>query len=388
MLKAALLLTSVIALIPPAFAQTGPAKAPDVLIFTNGDQLSGTILRAVSGSVVFKSEMAGELTVSFDKIRELRSGSAASQFAMLRKHVPAKQQSAVTPEGTLAYADGRVTITPPAAQPVTMKPAEVAYLIDKQTYDKAIVHKAGPLTGWNGTVTGGATVVRSSQNGTTLTAGVALVRAIPTVPFLPARNRTLVNATESYGTLTTIAPPPSSDTIKTNIFHGEVERDEYFSPRLYALADAAFDHNFSQFLQLQQIYGGGIGWTAIKGSKQELDVKVDAHYEREQFFAPPSPPATFGTPAAPSLSLFGSTFAENYTRTFPRKIIFTESGSYIPSWTTLNAYSANFTAALAAPVFKRLSVSVSTIDGYLNNAPVGTRRNSFQFISGVTYNLH
>ncbi len=386
MLKVKLLLAAVIALVPNLPAQSAPPKTPDVLVFTNGDQLSGKIVRAVSGSVVFKSDMAGELTVSFDKIKELRSGSDASQFAMLPKHVTAKKENASTPEGALAYSSGNLTITPPSAAPVTMKAADVAYLIDKATYDKAIAHKAGPLDGWNGSITGGATVVRSSQDGTTLTAGVALVRAIPTVPYLPLRNRTLVSATESYGTLTTIAPPPPSATVKTSIFHGELERDEYFSPRLYALADASFDHNFSQLLQLQQIYGGGLGWTALKKPKQELDLKVDVHYERQQFFSP-VPPAT-PTPAAPSVSLFGSTFAETYTRTLPRKIIFTESGSYIPAWTTLNDYSANFSAALAAPVFKRLSVSVSTIDGYLNNAPVGSRRNSFQFITGVTYNLH
>lgn len=386
MLKAALLLAFALAFVPSASAEAKPAKKPDVLIFTNGDQLSGTILRAAGGNVVFKSDMAGELTISFDKIRELRSGSDVSQFALLPKHVPARQQKAVAPEGTLAYSDGFVTITPVAAAPLTVKPADIAYLIDKPTYDKAVAHKAGPLTGWNGTITAGATVVRSSQNATTLTGGIALVRAIPTVPYLPLRNRTLINATESYGTLTTIAPPPPSATLKTSIFHGEFERDEYFSPRFYALADATFDHNLAQLVDLQQIYGVGVGWTAIKGAKQQFDVKADVHYEREQFLAAeyPSTPA----PAAPSISLFGSTFAQNYIQTLPHKMVFTESGTYIPSWTTLNAYSANFSAALAAPVFKRLSLSVSTVDGYINNVPSGARRNSFQFITGITYSLH
>ncbi len=69
----------------------------------------------------------------------------------------------------------------------------------------------------------------------------------------------------------------------TSIFHADAERDQYFSPRVYALGDVSFDHNFSQGLQLQQVYGGGIGWTALKSAKQELDLKADIHYEKQQY---------------------------------------------------------------------------------------------------------
>src|SRR5271170_4896585 len=76
------------------FAQPGrkgPAKkeelkpAPDVIVFTNGDQLTGTLVRGVGSSVVFRSDMAGEVTVPLDKVRELHS---TGSFAVLRKDVP------------------------------------------------------------------------------------------------------------------------------------------------------------------------------------------------------------------------------------------------------------------------------------------------------------
>ncbi|HEY4356153.1 MAG TPA: DUF481 domain-containing protein [Acidobacteriaceae bacterium] len=374
-----------------AFAQGGDSKpTPDVLIFSNGDQLTGKLVRATGGNVVFKSDMAGELTISFDKIKELRSGSQASQFALLRKGTPSKEAKHA-PEGTLAYADGNLTITPASAPAVTAKPADVAYLVDKPTFDKAVNHRAGMLDGWNGTITGGASVVRSSQNGVTLTAATNLVRAIPLVPYFPSRNRTVINAVESYGTLTTVSPPPApgqlEPTVKTSIFHADAERDEYFSPRLYALVDIAFDHNFALLQQLQQIYGGGIGWTPVKDAKQELDLKGEVHYERQQFMAP-EPQTVPPTVAAPSVTLFGSTFGESYRRILPHKIVFTETGSYLPAWTDFSAYSANFAATLAMPVFKRLSASISTNDSYLNDAPVGTQKNSFQLVTGITYTLH
>ena len=350
-----------------------PKPAPDVLVFTNGDQLTGKLERAVGGSVVFKSDMAGELTIGFDKIRELRSGT---MFALLRKGAPLKDAA---PQGTVQVVEGNVVITPVAAAPITAKPADVAFLVDQPTYDKAIARKAAVLEGWNGAITAGATIVRSTENNDTYNAAINLVRAIPTVPYLPARNRTAVDFTDTYGKLTQpfiAATATPASVVKTSIYHADAERDEYFSPRVYALGNVDFDHNYSQGLQLQQIYGGGVGWTVSKTAKQELDVKAQVQYEKEEFDTPSS-----------NVNIFGSTFAEMYHRTLPRKLVFTETANYIPGWSDTMAYSANVTAALVMPVFKRLGASVSITDNYLNNPSPGFNRNSFQFTAGVAYAL-
>ena len=374
-------------------AQTpAPKPTPDVLVFSNGDQLTGKLERMAGGSVVFKSDMAGELTIPSDKIKELRSGD---QFALLRKGIPlTKKTEHTVPFGTVQVADGNVVLTTPAQAPETVPTKDVAYLVDKPSFDKQVNNKVGFLHGWNGVVTGGATVVRATQNGTTLTAGISLVRMVPQVSWLPPDNRTTFNLTESYGKLTTpIIPPPvqpapptppvaTTDVVKTSIFHTDAERDEYFSPRLYALGDVAFDHNFSQGLQFQQVYGGGIGWTPILDAKQELDLKADIHYESQQFIQ------TAGTANQPNINMIGSTFAETYRRTLTHKILFTEAGDILPGWSDSNAYSANATATLALPVYKRLSASFTTTDNFLNNPAQYYKKNSYQFITGVTYTLH
>ena len=215
----------------------------------------------------------------------------------------------------------------------------------------------------------------------------------PPTTYLPLRYRTTGNVSESYGTLTTVAPPPPVTnpptvypTVKTDIFHADLERDEYFSPRLFALVDASFDHNYSQGLPLQQVYGGGVGWTPLKRPRQQLDLKADGHYEIQYFIQP----ALTVPPAAPvpDVTLFGSTFAETYHRTLPRKLVFVETGVYLPGWTNTDAYSASITGTLTLPLFKRLNASVSTTDNYLNNPAPGVLRNSYQFVTGLTYTLH
>jgi hypothetical protein len=138
----------------------------------------------------------------------------------------------------------------------------------------------------------------------------------------------------------------------------------------------SYDHNFAQGLNLQQIYGAGLGWTVLQDSLQQLDVKTDVHYEMQNF----QPPTV-------SQNLIGSTFGEAYKRTLPAKLLFTESGTYIQSWNNLQAYSAIGNIGLAMPVYKRFSLSVNALDNYLNNPAFGYKKNSFQFVTGVTYTL-
>jgi hypothetical protein len=204
------------------------------------------------------------------------------------------------------------------------------------------------------------------------------------------RNRTTFDISESYGNLSTpvippTTPPTPASVVLTSIFHADAERDEYLSPRLYALGDVSFDHNYGQGLQLQQVYGGGIGYTAVKNAKQELDLKADVHYERQQYITTP----VNGTVAytTPSVNLIGTTFFESYNRNLPRKMVFTETLDVLPAWNIPKDYSANLNAALLIPVFKRLSATVSVADNFLNDPATYYKKNSFQFITGVTYVL-
>ena len=351
-----------------------PKPPPDVLVFTNGDQLTGQLVRATGGNVVFKSDMAGELTIPFDKVKELHSSGS---FSMLKKGPPSKHN--LVGQGQVNVADNNVTVT--AVPPVTLAIKDVGYVIDTPTYDREVHHEIGFMHGWNGAITAGATLVRATDNITSFTAGLALQRLSPTVDYLPRHTRTTFNLLETYGKATspvipqTVPPSPSPVETKTSIFHADAERDWYFTPRLYALANTAFDHNFSQGLDLQQLYGGGIGWTPIQDDKQQLDLKADIHYERQSFFA------------QPELDLIGSIFGEAYQRTLPKKIVFTQAADYVPAWNNSQAYSAMAMVGVVLPTWKRLGVNFNVTDNYLNNPSPGYKANSFQFVAGVAYTI-
>lgn len=364
---------------PCAAAQTTPAKptpAPtDTLTFTNGDTLTGDLEQADADGVTFKSPVAGELTVKWDKIKELKSDK---QFAVVARNQKLKRKTAasVVPQGTLSVANSNVQVNTSSGTQ-TVPVAQTNYVVDKAAFDQQLSGSVGFLHGWTGAAAAGISVVRSNQNQTTFTGSLNLVRAIPTVDWLPARNRTLFDYNQAYGsTSQSASPTQAASTVKTNIFHADAERDEYITSRVYYFGDVAFDHNFSQGLDLQQLYGGGLGWTVIKDAIQELDVKADLHYQKQHFS---------DSAVNPDQNLIGSTFGETYDRTLPRKILLAEFAAFTESWNNTNAYSSHVGGTLTFPVYKGLGFNVGIIDDYLNTAPVGFNKNSFQFTTGLSY---
>lgn len=315
--------------------------------------------------------MAGEITVKWTMVKELQSDKSFAVLTASQK-LTRRDAAAVVPQGRINVADGQITVAT-ATGPKVVATKDADLLVDAAAFEKAVDSRPGLLQGWTGTATSGVSLVRATQNSTNFTGAISLTRATPQVSWLPPRTRTTVDYNQSYGTVS----QPGVATVKTNIFHADAERDHYFSPRLFVFGSTTFDHNFSQDLDLEQAYGGGVGISVVHSVKREFDLKGDVHYEKEAFV-----PGT-----NPSLNLFGSTFSEKLVQTLPRKLVLNEFGSISPAWNDLSAYSAHVNVNLGFPVYKGLGFSLGAVDDYLNNAPFGSKRNSTQFLTGLTYTI-
>lgn len=346
------------------FAADAP-KGGDTVTFVNGEQMTGSLVKVADGKVFFKSDMLGDVTVDWAKVKELKTlkpYAVIAKGAKLSKHHPDN-----TPEGTLALSDNKVAVAS-----ASVPTEQVAYVVDQPAFDKQMQHTPGFTEGWIGAITAGVSLVEATQNSRNFTSAIALVRKSPSVDWMRTNSRTSFDFSSSYGKVT----QPGTPDVKTNIFHAGAEQDEYLTDRLYALGHVAYDHNFSQGLDLQQLYGGGLGYTAVKDKLQELDVKFDLHYEKQAFDV-----------SSNNQNLFGSEFAEAYMRKLPRGMILTQGLLYDPAWNNTHAYSAQGMLGLAAPVSKKFSLSINLLDGFLNNPPPGFKKNSLQFTTGLTYTM-
>ena len=367
-------------------ADGGADKTPDAdtLVLSNGDVLHGKLVQETGGTVTFHSDPLGDVKLTWDKIKELHAGES---FAVLNSQTKNRGRKAAEklPAGSIDVANSAVTVRvtngqhPPAPIPVK----DAAVIVDSAELDKQLNHEPNFFTGCNGAATAGATIVSATQDQYAVSGSVGLVRVIPTVSWLDSRNRTSADFSGSFGKITQPAYTsggvftPASVT-KSSISHFDAERDEYLSARFFALGQTAFDHNYSQDLNLQQIYGGGFGWTALKTAKQEADLKGTIQYEKQDFIS---------GAAGSNQSLIGSTFSGSYLLKL-KLVTFTQDVAFIPAYNNERAYSAQETDTFAFPTYKNFGLSLGTLDSYLNDPPVTeppTKRNSFQFTMGLTY---
>ena len=348
----------------------------DVITFVNGDQLTGTVVSESGGAVMFHSDMSGDIKVSWDKIKSLHTSEA---FAVIRPTDKLKvgQPAPQVPLGPLQVSNGEVSVSSPGGEVKNIPVKDAAYLVNGETFRKALLHEPGLRQGWVGALTLGASLVQSTQTSRSFTGSLGLVRAMPGADWLAPRNKTIFDANASYGSVTepAIGTTPASSA-KTNILHGDIERDEYLTQRFYVLADASADHNLGSGLRVQQDYGGGVGYSFIEQERRTLDVTGDIHYERQEFYPP-----------GVSQNLIGASIGEIYMQKLGRGLVFNESGVVQPAFNNSSAFTAQAIAGLVFPVYKNLGFTLGTQDNYINNPPAGYKNNTFQFTAGLTYSL-
>ncbi len=361
-------LSSAIALAQGNGKPTTPG--PDTLIFTDGEKLIGHLLRSTGNSVVFHSDMAGDVTADWSKIKELKSNQ---KFAVVEKGVKLRtnESDAKIPQGSVSLQDGNLLVQDPgAAAPLVLPLSQTADVIDEATFQRFVLSRPAWYQNWKGTATVGVAIVNATQSSQSYTSSVNFARDIPGESWMDPESRTSLMFTSSYGEL----KQPNTTTLKTSIFHAQGERDRYFSPRVFLFAAANFDHDYSQGLDLQQTYSSGIGWSAIKSAMEQLDLRAAIGYEDQKFFL-----------ASQNQHLISGVFSEAYNRKFRNKITLHQDFSATPAWSNLNAVSATGDLNLTIPLMKRMNFTFGVADTYLNNPSPGFRKNSFQFTSGITY---
>ena len=361
------------------------AQTTDTITFNDGEQLAGKLISVLGGTVIFHSEILGNVTVPLEKVKTLNS---AHPFAAVEKNqrVTRKTATEQIPVGSVALKNNSVSVSPPHAEEKSFPASQIASLVDAATFHREIQSESDLLYGWAGSITLGASLVDATNSAQTYTGSVALIRSIPTIAWLPPASKTTLNLSGTYG----LAKNPeivsngnifqAASTSKTNILHGDAEWDKYLSPVIFGLVNASADHNFGNGLQLQQAYGAGLGWSIIKQPKENFDIKATLLYQQQQFYN--GLESGLGTP---SVNLIGADFNESWSRTFAHNVKFNEYITLTPTFNVIRAYSAVGNANFVFPVYKKLNFTLSSTDNYLGDPPEGFRRNSFQFTAGITY---
>jgi hypothetical protein len=359
----------------------------DTITFINGDQLTGKLGKVVYGTVSFHSDVLGDLSIPLTKIKTMHTAEAFAAGSK-QQHLTKKNVAEQLPTGKIALEGGTLKVLLPEGKVREFPAKDIGFMLDEPAFQRELHNESDFFYGWYGTATLGATVVKATNSAQTYTGAVALVRAIPTIAGLPAGSKTILNLSGTYG----LAKDPlivSGDNVfqtasvtKTDILHGDLEYDKFFTPMVFGLINGSADHNFGNGLELQQSYGAGVGWGILRTPQNDLAVRAILQYEQQQFYNGLT--SGLGTPTE---NLVSASIGETWSRTFPHNVKFNEYVTLNPTFNLVRAYSGVTGASFVFPVYKNLNFSVSTTDNYLGDPPEGFLRNTFQFTSGITYTL-
>jgi hypothetical protein len=363
------------------------ANNPDTITLSNGDTLSGKIGKVTYGKMSFRDDVLGDLTIPVGKITSMhtntRFAAGTTTEPLTKKNIA--EEVAV---GKVALENQKLTVQLPEGHVRSFPMADLSFMLDEPAYRRELHNEADFFYGWTGSVTLGATLVQATNSSQTYTGAVGFVRAIPTIAGLPAGSKTILNLSGTYG----LAENPqiiSGGTVyqvasvtKTDILHGDLEYDKFFSSMVFGLVNGSADHNLGSGLQLQQAYGAGVGWAILRNPQDDLSVRAALQYEQQQFYD-----GIYNGLGTPTDNLVGALLGETWNRNLPHNMKFKESVTLSPTFNLVNSYSGVASASFILPVYKRLNFSFTSTDNYLGDPPQGFLRNTFQFTTGITYTL-
>lgn len=344
-----------------SFLLLGVGLRADTLVFSNGDEIAGELVRGDASACVFHSDMAGTVTVPWANVRELRTTEA---FVVVAKDGSVRQ-------GELLVSGGLIEISSDTApQPAFLAPQAARMIVDPKTYTAAVTARPQLWNGWRGQVSGGFSQVSATQSSSSYTSNVELQRPVPSLAWLPQRANTIFHFQGAYGQLSQADKP----TVKTSIFTSSLEQDQDISARLFLFANAELDHNLSQGLELQQAYGGGLGWKLLQTNLTQLSLKADLHLTRQRFLS------------VARQEFLASSFSETMRHNYGR-LVWTQDLSLTPSYTNGLAYQMSGLSSWAVPVYHALSLNFTVVDSYINNPQPGFLKNSLQISTGLQFSV-
>lgn len=351
-----------------------PTKSQDVVLFNNGDRLSGKLVAAAHDGVTFAGTATGTLSLQWNTIQRINlhesslavtsksnsSSSATNKFTAELEAIEVQNnnleliQSGTAPKLTVAIVDF-ISISPPS--PSSAPPAAI-------------------LKGWRGLLQLQDSLTGATQKRYDLAESFHVARSTQSQSAF-SHQVTSVNLQEDFGE----ASKPKASPVRTVLYEGILEHEVYLNDEgttyLFGLSD--FYHNLSLGMNFQQSYGLGIGWNG-QHQRHRFGFAGDVRYVGEDIYAP-------GT----SLKLAASGLSEYYTYTFswPKKkpISFYERILFVPSFNQSNPYQARGTARLRLPLTPKFSVGIQENDDYLRSSPSGTNQNYSKVSFTLNYSI-
>lgn len=336
------------------FALAGEAFADQILL-KNGDRLTGTIVRSDGKTIVFNSDLVGEVSVALDSVTNVMSD----------KTLYVTLADGRTVAGVVTAKDGQAEIRSSSGPLVVERSAITIIRSEAEHQSYLSTLNPGWLQQWNGGADIGLALTRGNSNTTNLALGMAISRET-------LRDKTSLYAASVYNRETT--DDVSRTVASTFRFGARYDRNinrDWFG---YGFTD--LEHNGLQDLNLRWVIGGGLGYHAIRSERTKLDLLGGLDMSREYFEGNDNDRTSLEAQV-------GQTLDHHFT---PR-VSLKEQLFFFPNLSDGGEYRINFDAALVMDINRRLAWQVTLSDRYLSDPPGGLKQNDLLLTTGLKIKL-
>lgn len=324
----------------------------DQVAFKNGDRLSGAILKSDAKNLLMKTAVAGEVTVSWQEIKELHSD--------LPLHVELVDGGSLV--GKMTTREGQLRIVTNAGIALEAKKDSVVALrndAEQAAYEKS-QHRS-LLQGWNGALDTGAELTRGNAETRNFRLAFRALRQ-----GLSSR---LSLFAESIYSLDDV--PDARPHVTASQERGGALFEQHFVSNFFVFGNTDFMSDDLQDLNLRSVVGGGLGYHLIKRDRAKLDVLGGANFTRENY-------------VEVQRNLMAGQLGEEFNFKVGKNTSLIQTIAFFPDLTAeVGDYRTNFNFRSVTKIVKWFGWQNNLSDTYVTNPPAGKKKNEFVFTSGV-----
>jgi putative salt-induced outer membrane protein YdiY len=326
-----------------------PALAADQVVLTNGDIITGAIVKKDGGKLTIKSEFLGEVTMPWSAVKSIRSDADLSVVLPSGETVKGKITSSGDQLQVVAGAETK-------AAPLT---GVAAVRNDAEQHNFERMQHPGILELWNGNFDIGFALARGNARSDSLTTAFTAIRGTRT-------DKIAVYFNQIYST----ARVNNVDSTTASAVRGGWKYNRNVSSRMFLTGFDDYEHDGFQGLTFRFVAGGGAGVRAVKSEHTQLDFDAGIDYERENFqngLLRNSAEANFGD-------------AWHYQ--VSKNTSITQAMRVFTNLSDLGTYRLNFDVGINTLIKKWLGWRVAASDRFLSNPLHGNQRNDLLLSTG------